>query len=150
MLGFDRITFDPHVMGGRACIRGMRITVSLVLNLVADGMSEEEIIEAYPDLDSEDIAQSLKYAARLVDKNGSDGEEESEDASITEQINKICAVEDTSLDPVLAAMQWATLKAADDSNELLRPIGLAAGEFSIPDDFDDPLPEEVIRDFEGL
>lgn len=68
MLGFDRITFDPHVMGGRACIRGMRITVSLVLNLVADGMSEEEIIEAYPDLDSEDIAQSLKYAAWLAEE----------------------------------------------------------------------------------
>lgn len=68
MLGLDRITFDPHVMGGRACIRGMRITVSLVLNLVADGMSEEEIIEAYPDLDSEDIAQSLKYAAWLAEE----------------------------------------------------------------------------------
>ena len=68
MLGFDRITFDPNIMGGRACIRGMRITVSLVLNLVADGMSEEELIEAYPDLDSEDIAQSLKYAAWLAEE----------------------------------------------------------------------------------
>ena len=63
MLGYDRITFDPNVMGGRACIRGMRITVSLILNLVADGMTPEEIIEAYPYLEPEDIHQSLQYAA---------------------------------------------------------------------------------------
>ncbi len=68
MLGFDRITFDPHVMGGRACVRGMRVTVSLVLNLVANGMSSQEIIEAYPYLNSEDIAQSLKYAAWLAEE----------------------------------------------------------------------------------
>lgn len=48
MLGFERITFDPNVMGGKACIRGMRVTVSLVLNLVANGMSTEEITRAYP------------------------------------------------------------------------------------------------------
>lgn len=62
----------------------------------------------------------------------------SEDASITEQINKICAEVDTRMDPVLAAMQWATLKSNDPNNELVRPIGLAAGEFTVPDDFDDP------------
>jgi hypothetical protein len=45
---FDRITFDPKIMGGRACIRGMRITVSLVVSLVANGMSGEEILAAYP------------------------------------------------------------------------------------------------------
>ena len=50
MLRFDRITFDPHVMGGRACLRGMRITVSLIVNLVANGMTTAEILEAYPDL----------------------------------------------------------------------------------------------------
>lgn len=63
MLGFDRITFDPAMMGGRACIRGMRITVSLVVNLVANGMSNEEILEAYPYLEVEDIQQALQYAA---------------------------------------------------------------------------------------
>ena len=149
MQGFDRITFDSQIMGGRACIRGMRITVSLVLNLVADGMSEEEIIEAYPDLDSEDISQSLKYAAWLVDEDGNDDRDESEDTSITEQINKICSEVDTGMDPALAAMQSAAPKAADDGNKLLRPVGLAAGEFAVPDDFDDPLPEEIIRGFEG-
>ena len=46
--GLDRITFDPHVMHGQACIRGMRITVSLIINLVANGMTNEEIIKAYP------------------------------------------------------------------------------------------------------
>jgi uncharacterized protein (DUF433 family) len=67
MLGFDRITFDPDVMGGRACIRGMRITVSLILNLVANGMDVEEIVEAYPYLEPEDIRQSLHYAAWLAE-----------------------------------------------------------------------------------
>ena len=63
---FDRITFDPQIMGGRACIRGMRITVSLVLSLVANGMKEEEIIEAYPYLEVEDIQACLNYAAFLA------------------------------------------------------------------------------------
>ena len=66
MIGFDRITFDPTVMGGRACIRGMRITVSLILNLVADGMTNDEILHIYPYLEAEDIQQALQYAAWLA------------------------------------------------------------------------------------
>lgn len=61
MKGFDRITFDPHIMGGQACIRGMRIPVSLVVNLVANGMTAEEIIKEYPDLEPEDIKASCKH-----------------------------------------------------------------------------------------
>ena len=68
MLGVDRITFDPNVMGGRACIRGMRVTVSLVLNLVANKMSLEEIIESYPYIEPEDIRQALQYAAWLTEE----------------------------------------------------------------------------------
>jgi uncharacterized protein (DUF433 family) len=68
MLGFDRITFDPHMMGGRACIRGMRITVSLVVNLVANGMPITEIIDAYPYLEPEDIHQALHYVAWLAEE----------------------------------------------------------------------------------
>jgi uncharacterized protein (DUF433 family) len=67
MFGFDRITFDPNIMGGRACIRGMRITVALILNLVANGMTIEEIIRAYPYLEPEDVQQSLHYAVWLAD-----------------------------------------------------------------------------------
>ena len=63
---FDRITFDPQIMGGRACIRGMRITVSLVVNMVANGMTAEEILQDYPDLEAEDIRQALQYAAFLT------------------------------------------------------------------------------------
>ena len=63
---FDRITFDPQIMGGRACIRGMRVTVSLVLSLVANGMTHQEIIEAYPYLEVEDIQACLSYAAFLA------------------------------------------------------------------------------------
>lgn len=54
----DRITFDPKVMGGRACIRGMRITVAHIVNMVANGMTTEEIIKEYPDLEAEDVRQS--------------------------------------------------------------------------------------------
>jgi uncharacterized protein (DUF433 family) len=53
-------------MRGRACIRGMRITVSLVVNLVANGMSIEEILRKYPDLEAEDIRQALQYGASLA------------------------------------------------------------------------------------
>jgi len=63
---FNRITFDNNIMGGRACIRGMRIPISLIVNLVANGMSEEEILSEYPDLEPEDINQALKYAAWLT------------------------------------------------------------------------------------
>ena len=63
---FERITFDPHVMGGRACIRGMRITVSLVVNLVANGMRPDEFLVEYPDLEAEDIREALQYAASLA------------------------------------------------------------------------------------
>jgi len=61
LLGLDRITFDPKIMAGQACIRGMRIPVSLVLNLVANGQTPEAIID-YPYLKPEDIQQSLQYA----------------------------------------------------------------------------------------
>jgi uncharacterized protein (DUF433 family) len=63
---FDRVTFDPAVMGGRACIRGLRITVGLVVSLVAEGQSVADIIKNYPDLEPEDIRQALAYAAWLA------------------------------------------------------------------------------------
>jgi uncharacterized protein (DUF433 family) len=68
MRGFERITFDSHVMGGRACLRGMRITVALIVNLVANGMTTAEILEAYPYLEPEDVRQALQYAAWLAEE----------------------------------------------------------------------------------
>lgn len=65
---YDRITFDPRIMGGRACIRGMRIPVALIVNLVANGMTPDEILQEYPDLEAEDIRQALQYAADLADE----------------------------------------------------------------------------------
>lgn len=59
---FDRITFNKNIMGGQACIRGMRIPVLLIINLVAHGKQFAEIMEEYPDLELEDIKQSLEYA----------------------------------------------------------------------------------------
>ena len=67
MFGFDRITSDPNILGGRACIRGMRISVSLIVNLVANGMTVKEIIDEYPDLEPEDIQQALRYAAWVAE-----------------------------------------------------------------------------------
>jgi uncharacterized protein (DUF433 family) len=66
MLKLDRITFNPQIMAGQACIRGMRIPASLIINLVAHGKSTAEILEEYPDLEPEDVQQSLEYAAWLV------------------------------------------------------------------------------------
>jgi uncharacterized protein (DUF433 family) len=63
---FDRITFDPKVMGGRACIRGMRIPVSVIVSQVAHGATFEEVLQDYPDLEREDIQQALEYAAWLT------------------------------------------------------------------------------------
>ena len=63
---FDRITADPHQMGGVACIRGLRVPVSTIVGMIADGMTAEEIIGAYPDLERDDIAQALRYAAYLA------------------------------------------------------------------------------------
>lgn len=65
---WERITFNPQIMGGRACIRGMRITVSLVLKLLASNMTIEEILEEYPDLELEDIQACLNYAVFLADE----------------------------------------------------------------------------------
>ncbi len=63
---FTRITIDPNQMGGVPCIRGLRIPVATVVGMVADGMKEEEILAAYPDLEPEDIREALRYAAEAV------------------------------------------------------------------------------------
>jgi len=63
----DRITFDPNMLAGKACIRGMRISAALVVNLVASGMTRQEIIDAYPCLEDEDITQALLYASRTAE-----------------------------------------------------------------------------------
>ena len=63
MKRFPRVTLDPDVMGGKACIRGLRVTVGTVVGLLAAGRSAEEILSAYPYLEREDIDQSLAYAA---------------------------------------------------------------------------------------
>jgi uncharacterized protein (DUF433 family) len=63
---FERITFTPEIMGGRACIRGMRITVAVIVGQVAHGASFEEILEGYPDLERGDVEQAVEYAAWLT------------------------------------------------------------------------------------
>ncbi len=63
MKAFPRITFNPSVMGGKACIRGLRVTAGTIVGLLASGRSTEEILAAYPYLEREDIDQTLAYAA---------------------------------------------------------------------------------------
>ena len=63
----DRITIDPNQCGGRPCIRGMRIRVKDLLDMLAEGATEQEILNDYPDLEAEDIRASLAYAARYFD-----------------------------------------------------------------------------------
>lgn len=63
---FERITFATEIMGGRACIRGMRITVAVIVGQVAHGASFEEFLEGYPDLEREDVEQAVEYAAWLA------------------------------------------------------------------------------------
>lgn len=63
---FNRITFDPKIMGGRACIRGMRIPVSVIVGQIAHGATVQEVLADYPDLEQEDITQALEYAAWLA------------------------------------------------------------------------------------
>jgi uncharacterized protein (DUF433 family) len=67
---FARITVNPKQMDGVPCIRGLRIPVATVVAMVADKMTEAEIIEAYPDLDAEDIHEALQYAAEAVRERG--------------------------------------------------------------------------------
>ena len=68
MPALDRITRNPEVMGGKPCLRGMRVTVGMVVGLVASGHSHAEILAAYPYLQDEDINQSLDYAAWRVEE----------------------------------------------------------------------------------
>jgi uncharacterized protein (DUF433 family) len=63
---FDRISFDPKVLGGRACIRGLRIPVSVIVSQIAHRASDEEILKDYPDLEQEDLRQAVEYAAWLT------------------------------------------------------------------------------------
>ncbi len=65
--GFPRITISPDKMGGRPCIRGLRITVKRVLELVAGNLSAEELREDYPSLEPEDLQEALRFAAAMVD-----------------------------------------------------------------------------------
>lgn len=63
MLDLDRITQDPQIMGGKACIRSMRVTVGMIVGQIGAGHSVEEILADYPYLEREDILQALQYAA---------------------------------------------------------------------------------------
>ena len=68
MTELKRITMDPEVMGGKPCIRGLRVTVGTVVGLIASGHSEDEILQLYPYLEVEDLRESLAYAAWRVEE----------------------------------------------------------------------------------
>jgi uncharacterized protein (DUF433 family) len=66
MTEFTRITRDPKVMGGKACIRGMRITVGMIVGQIGEGVTIDEMLKSYPYLEREDIMEALRYAAYLA------------------------------------------------------------------------------------
>jgi uncharacterized protein (DUF433 family) len=68
MKTIDRITFDPEVMGGKPCIRGLRVTVGTIVGLIAAGRTKDQILKLYPYLEREDIDQALAYAAWRVEE----------------------------------------------------------------------------------
>ncbi len=68
MEGFDRIAFTPGVMGGRACIRDMRVTVGMVVRQIAGGATPEQLLAEFPYLEREDISQALEFAAWRLDE----------------------------------------------------------------------------------
>jgi len=68
MKTLDRITFDPQVMGGKPCIRGLRVTVGTIVGLIAAGRTRDEILKLYPYLEPKDIDQALTYAAWRVEE----------------------------------------------------------------------------------
>jgi uncharacterized protein (DUF433 family) len=65
---FDRITQTPNVMGGKACVRGLRVTVGMIVGQIGAGRSIEDLLKDYPYLEREDILQALRYAAWLADE----------------------------------------------------------------------------------
>lgn len=70
MKKFPRITFDPDVMGGKPCIRGLRITVGMIVGMVAAGHTTQEILELYPSLEEADVQEALSFAAwRATEKD---------------------------------------------------------------------------------
>jgi uncharacterized protein (DUF433 family) len=68
MAQFDRITRDPSVMGGKTCVRGMRVTVGMIVGQIGAGHSIEQLLADYPYLEREDILQALRYAAWLAEE----------------------------------------------------------------------------------
>jgi len=66
-MGYQRISFDPNRMGGQACLRQTRIPVATVIRCVASRMSTRDILDAYPELEEDDIAEALRYAAELTE-----------------------------------------------------------------------------------
>jgi uncharacterized protein (DUF433 family) len=65
-MSFERITVEPDKMGGQPCIRGLRIPVATLVTMVADGMTPEQIVAELPDLEVEDVAEALRYAAEAL------------------------------------------------------------------------------------
>ena len=67
MATLDRITHDPKVMGGKACIRGMRVTVGMIVCMIGSGYTVEQVLADYPYIEQEDVLQALRYAAWRAD-----------------------------------------------------------------------------------
>lgn len=178
MNGLERITSHPEIMGGRACARDTGVAAASLVNMVASGATDAEIISEFPSVEPEDIRQALRYAALRSRPRDCDGGGES--LRISDLEKKARTVIDSSgkKSAVLIDYEiWSELmedlefmEAIDlvresgeeyipweqavenlglNESKPKRPFGLCAGEFVVPDDFDDPLPAEILDAFEG-
>lgn len=187
MNGLDRITDNPEMTGGPACVRDTRVAASALVNMAASGATDEEIISEFPSIEPEDIRQALRYAAlrsrpripdggallisdikekarTVIDSSGKkrailiDYEiwsELMEDLECMEAIDLVreSGEEYIPWEQAVAALRAQGINVSENpqpsESKPTRPFGLCAGEFVVPDDFDDPLPDHVIEYFEA-
>ena len=118
---FDRITGDPRQMGGVPCIRGLRIPVSTIVGMIADGMSSSEILDAYPDLESDDIVQAL-LAARVP----ADGvvQQRAHQRALAVVVDVGVGTSSVDIAPHVRLMDRFVSRVTDDRNFLLTPCAI--------------------------
>ncbi|MEA2416517.1 MAG: hypothetical protein QOI58_3174 [Thermoanaerobaculia bacterium] len=150
----DYVTVDPKICHGQACVTGTRIPVSVVLDNLAAGVSEQEVLTSYPRLSREAIHACIAYAADLARRhpqNEKDDPVVSEVRAVRRDLASRFGSDINALSDFLAQRerQHEGHLVNYAPNQRRRPIGLAAGEFVTPDDFNDPLPDEILDAFEG-
>jgi uncharacterized protein (DUF433 family) len=152
----DFVTVDPNICHGQACVTGTRIPVSVVLDNLAAGVSEQEVLTSYPRLSREAIQACIAYAADLAQR--ADDRQNEKDDPVVSEIRAVRRDLASRFGSDINALSDFLAQREREHEERLvnyepnrerRPFGLAEGEFVVPDNFDDPLPDEILDAFEG-